>query len=926
MKKIFSILFSILMLHSFAQTNEFWGVTTKGGASDNGGTIFSTKDDGTNLQTRYSFPINNVGAGPDRIQLTPYNGKLYGTTGNGGKFDKGVIFSYDPVTNIYNRLYDFDYTTGANPNTNLTLVNGKFYGTTRIGGSASLTSLGVIYEFDPTTLVYTKKIEFTGTSGVAMGNLAIGSMVSVGGKLYGTTSSGGLNNAGVLFEYNPSTNLYVIKRNFLIPSGTGLQGNLTEYNNKLYGTCVIGGANSVGVIFEFDLVTNVYTVKYNMLSATGANPAVGVIVFNNKLYGANQYGGTNSRGSIFEFDLATSTYQIVYNFTQTGGAFPASELYLYNNIFYSFTLGGGSNSLGVIFKFDPATYTYTKTYDFPGPLSPSNYCSFINYNNTLYATTKVNNEINNAGGTILSYNPSTDSYTKKLVLNSYSLMGNAPTAKLLYYNSKIYGSTVYGGANNSGVVFEFNPATNVYTKLLDLSVTTTGTNLGPLIVKNGILYGNMQFYQPAVGSNRGGIFAYNLTNSTYTVCSFNTTTFSEPKGQLVDNNDGTLTGITTSRPGVSTSAGGVFKYNIASNTINSFVQNVPTANGNFLQDIRLFNNSYYILGATTNNSDDGSIMENSLSGSFNTRATFNVTSTGTRPTGFLTPFNGKLYCVSSTGLNNNLNKQGTIVEYDPLPPYTLTRKYEFLAASGHRPTTGFLLYNNKFYGLTQTGGTTGYDPVGVLYEFDPITNVYTQKTTFNYANGASPDIAALIALPTGAPLPIKLTSFVANEKAGNTYLEWATSYEFNNKGYYIQHSVDGVTFTNIGFVNSKGNSTLNTNYIFTDNKPAFGKNYYRLQQVDIDGKITYSNIVIVIIKNSKKLISIYPNPTSKIINIASGDKIISIELFDISGRKIKSYTAAETIVDLGMHANGMYTLRVMLSSGEKVEEKIILKK
>lgn len=156
MKKIFTILFTVLFLHSFAQTNEFWGVTAKGGSSDNGGTIFSTKDDGTNLQTRYSFPINNPGSGPNKIQLAAFNGKLYGTTANGGKFDKGVIFSYDPANNAYTSLFNFEYATGANPNTTLVLVNGKFYGTTRIGGSASLTSLGVIFEFDPITLVYTK--------------------------------------------------------------------------------------------------------------------------------------------------------------------------------------------------------------------------------------------------------------------------------------------------------------------------------------------------------------------------------------------------------------------------------------------------------------------------------------------------------------------------------------------------------------------------------------------------------------------------------------------------------------------------------------------------------------------------------------------------------------------------------------------------
>lgn len=927
-KKISSLILLLLVCTiGFTQVNQFWGVTTEGGASDNGGTIFSTKDDGTTLQTRYSFPIDNPGSvSPDqKIQLSLFNGKLYGITIGGGKFNKGVIFSYDPSTNNYSRLYNFDYSTGAYPASTMILVNGKFYGTCRGGGSTGNTALGVIFEFDPITLVYTKKISFTGTNGAALGDLPIGSMVEVGGKLYGTTYNGGTYGTGVLFEYDPATNIYIVKQNIFLSNGKNPKGNLIVNNNKLYGTCIAGGASDAGTLFEYDLTTNIYAVKNSMVSTSGSSPAAGVAVFNNKLYGINQYGGTNSRGSIFEFDLTTNTYQIVYNYTAADGSNPESELYLYNNIFYGFALVGGSNNFGTIYKFDPATYTYTKTFDCASSNSPSPRAVFFNYNNVLYANTSGNVQINNGSGSIISYNTTNDTYTKQLVLNTYSAMGNKPTAKLLYYNNKIYGSTVFGGTNNGGVLFEFNPTTNVYTKLLDFSLTTTGTNLGPLIVRNGILYGNMQYYQPPVGSNYGAVFTYNPTNNNFTTCPLNIG-YTQPKGQLVDNNDGTLTGISTFRPGVSSSAGGVFKYNIGTNTFVNFIQNIPTVNGNFLQDIRFYNSNYYILAQRTNNSDAGTVLEYSSSGSLNTRATLNTGTTGTQPIGFLTPYNGKLYGVTYDGLFGNLSKQGTIFEYNPLSPYTVTTKYEFLQASGQVPTCGLLLYNNKFYGLTQAGGSTGIDQVGVLYEFDPTTNVYTQKVTFNFANGASPNTAALIAAPTGSVVPIKLISFTAKEKTGAAYLTWETAYELNNKGYNIQHSNDGITFENIGFVPSKGNSSNNTNYEFTDFKQSLGKNYYRLQQVDIDGKITYSNIEIVVIKITKNTINIYPNPTSKIINIDTWAKIETVELFDITGKKLKTYLASQTKIDVSEFANGIYILKIHLALGEMVKEKIIIRK
>ncbi len=175
-------------------------------------------------------------------------------------------------------------------------------------------------------------------------------------------------------------------------------------------------------------------------------------------------------------------------------------------------------------------------------------------------------------------------------------------------------------------------------------------------------------------------------------------------------------------------------------------------------------------------------------------------------------------------------------------------------------------------------------------------------------------------------LPVTLSSFTATEKNGTAILNWTTASELNNKGYNIQRSSDGVTFTNIGFVNGKGNSTINTRYSFTDFNPAVGINYYRLQAVDFDGKSTLSKIESIEIKILINAISFYPNPTSSVLNIVNNNKISSLELFDISGRKIKSFTQTQTIIDMGMYTNGVYILKALLTSGEMVEEKIILKK
>jgi len=230
----------------------------------------------------------------------------------------------------------------------------------------------------------------------------------------------------------------------------------------------------------------------------------------------------------------------------------------------------------------------------------------------------------------------------------------------------------------------------------------------------------------------------------------------------------------------------------------------------------------------------------------------------------------------------------------------------------------------KYSGPNENGV---YGPTGGTLEFIPSSQI-TTGTSFGQ-NFLEFDITSFSEfwIHTGSSvLPISLTSFTATEKNNKALLTWNTASELNNKGYNIQHSTNGASFSDIAFVNGKGNSTTNTNYNFTHYKPPFGKNYYRLQALDFDGKTTLSNIEIVEIKSSKEFIRVYPNPTSELINVTSNKKISSLELFDIMGRKLKSFTPTQSSVDVGFLTNGMYVLKVVLASGDVVEERIMVRK
>lgn len=98
---------------------------------------------------------------------------------------------------------------------------------------------------------------------------------------------------------------------------------------------------------------------------------------------------------------------------------------------------------------------------------------------------------------------------------------------------------------------------------------------------------------------------------------------------------------------------------------------------------------------------------------------------------------------------------------------------------------------------------------------------------------------------TDQPLPVKLTSFTAKaNKQGAVNLAWATASEQNNSHFDITRSANGEKFEKIGEVKGNNNSDVTRNYSYTDVNPIIGANYYRLTQVDHDGKSSFSNIAV----------------------------------------------------------------------------------
>jgi hypothetical protein len=179
----------------------------------------------------------------------------------------------------------------------------------------------------------------------------------------------------------------------------------------------------------------------------------------------------------------------------------------------------------------------------------------------------------------------------------------------------------------------------------------------------------------------------------------------------------------------------------------------------------------------------------------------------------------------------------------------------------------------------------------------------------------------------GVPLPITFSHIEATKRDNAAVVTWGTSFEMNNVGYYVERSNDGKTFTKIGFQNSKatnGNSNAALEYSFTDAKPFSGINYYRLKQMDKDGKSVYSKIVSVAFDNAQ-VVKIYPNPATSMVTVDAA-AIKSISLYNVLGQMVNApvtYGNSSHNINTSALAKGTYTLRIVTDNGTTTQKLIL---
>ena len=198
-----------------------------------------------------------------------------------------------------------------------------------------------------------------------------------------------------------------------------------------------------------------------------------VVQAQGQLWGMTTQGGGNDLGVIFKTNADGSGHVILKEFllsSTTIGISPQGSLTMASNgKLYGMTTVGGSSFSGVLFEYDPLTSVYTNKLDFDGAAMggfPSGSLTLVN--GKLYGMTPGKG-LNN-WGTIFEYDPATNTFSKKY---DFDPTGGGPQGSLtLASNGRLYGLTGIGGANQSGVLFEYDPVTSTYVKKIDFNGTT----------------------------------------------------------------------------------------------------------------------------------------------------------------------------------------------------------------------------------------------------------------------------------------------------------------------------------------------------------------------------------------------------------------------------------------------------------------------
>lgn len=219
--------------------------------------------------------------------------------------------------------------------------------------------------------------------------------------------------------------------------------------------------------------------------------------------------------------------------------------------------------------------------------------------------------------------------------------------------------------------------------------------------------------------------------------------------------------------------------------------------------------------------------------------------------------------------------------------------------------------------------------------FELITNVgWTNSNNANfYLELDVQEVQNIFYQPTAsAPLPVELVNFNATAQPDKSVLlDWTSAAESNLDYYGVEHSINGLQFSQLGRVSAVGNSNSLENYAFIHANPASGKNYYRLRMVDEDATFKYSPVRTVNIVNKDALFTLSPNPTTGPMDLLvrrpdQYDSGLRYQITDQQGKLLEENSILEerTHFDLSRYPAGPYYLQILTDQAQLSQYRIVV--
>ncbi len=354
---------------------------------------------------------------------------------------------------------------GANPTGSLILQGSTLYGMTQFGG---ISNHGTIFRIDVRGSKFAALHRFTG----ADGSRPLGSLLLYNSVLYGMTSAGGASGKGTIFRVNLNGTGFAVIHSFAggAQDGDYPMGSLIRLGGSLFGMTMWGGSANYGTIFRIKLdgtglkILHSFGPEWDGSWLDGSYPDGNLKYVGTRLYGMTCDGGEYHLGTVFGINPDGTGYAVLHSFAggASDGATPNfSSLAVRNSVLYGMTYEGGSSNLGSIFRINPNGSRFSLLHSFTteasGAVCP--WGTLATGGGKLYGTTSEGGP--DGRGVIFEINPDGSGFDIVHSFFAGPTDGGDPCGSLIrklfiaHGDEMLYGMAYYGGAADQGVIFSY---------------------------------------------------------------------------------------------------------------------------------------------------------------------------------------------------------------------------------------------------------------------------------------------------------------------------------------------------------------------------------------------------------------------------------------------------------------------------------------